>query len=312
MATNLAQAAFAFMAPERGGPLLTVLSHGMGQDSTTILQLYINDPAFRAEYAPNDFLVVFAETGDEHDETYEHLTATKALCLQHGIAFTHITPAMGYHSASWQSLSGFYDTKKTIGSKAFPKTCTDKLKLVPIYKYLEHYLHRNYGVRDGNKKGFWEFTHQHGKIRVLIGIAAGEDKRIADPEKETKAWKRATVETRYPLHDLGMSRQGCHTYLRSVGAPVPVPSNCRRCPFMSEQELVWMERFTPTVYADWVRQEQAKIDNNLHMGDKNLGVWGKVLLPAMLVKAQAKYGHWTDEELQDYKMSHGHCVASKY
>lgn len=58
--------------------------------------------------------------------------------------------------------------------------------------------------------------------------------------------------------------------------------------------------------------EQNKIEANLHMGDKNLGVWGKVLLPQKLQEVISKHGHMTDLELIEYKMSHGHCVKSKY
>lgn len=293
-------------------PRLTVVSHGMGQDSTTILDKIIHDPKFRATYAPNDILVLFAETGDEHDETYEHLERTRAKCKEHKIPFAHITPDLGYHSQSWQSLNHFYDTKKAVGSKAFPKTCTDKLKLVPIYKFLEDYLGTVYGVNTGRKKGFQEFADRYGKIRVLIGIAKGEEKRVADPEKETKVWKRNAVEVVYPLIDIGYGRQECQDWLRSLGHIVPLPSNCRRCPFMSEVELLWMAKFIPEVYADWVRQEAVKMEANTHMEDRNLGVWGKKTLPQVLAVAQEKYGHWTDEQLYEYKYSHGHCVASRY
>lgn len=74
------------------GPQLTILSHGMGQDSSTLLLKYINDPEFRDFYAPHDFMVLFAETGDEHDETYEHLQTTIKLCKDNDIPFYHITP----------------------------------------------------------------------------------------------------------------------------------------------------------------------------------------------------------------------------
>lgn len=306
------------------GPLLTVLSHGMGQDSSTILDKLIFDSSFRRQWAPRDLLVLFAETGDEHPETYEQLRYTELFCLQWDIPFIHITPDLGYHSPSWQSLNHFYDTKKAIGSKAFPKTCTDKLKLVPIYKCLEDYLGERYAVKVGNKRGFREFAARFGKIRMLIGIAKGEEKRMSDPATEQHLWKKASIEVVYPLVETGYDRQACQDYFKGVGRKIPMPSNCRRCPFMSEQELLWMFRFTPAVYDDWVRQEQVKLEAGAFEGDitktrnkkgevvDNLGVWGKKRLPEVLQVAQEKFGHWSDEQLMDYKMSHGHCVASKY
>ena len=68
----------------------------------------------------------------------------------------------------------------------------------------------------------------------------------------------------------------------------------------------------PDDYHDWVAIEQAKLDANLHMGDKNLGVWGRKTLPEVLAKAIEKFGHMSADALDDYKMSHGHCVMSKY
>lgn len=36
------------------------------------------------------------------------------------------------------------------------------------------------------------------------------------------------------------------------------------------------------------------------------------LLPEVLAAALAKYGHLSAEELDAHKMSHGHCVSSRY
>jgi hypothetical protein len=48
------------------------------------------------------------------------------------------------------------------------------------------------------------------------------------------------------------------------------------------------------------------------MGKKNYGVYGTITLTEKLDQAKKKYGHWSDEQLWDYKMSHGHCVKSSY
>ena len=292
--------------------MLTVLSFGGGQDSTTLLYKYLHDPEFKERYAPDDFLVIMSDTGDEHPRTYAHVEQMQHLCRLQNVKFFLIRADQGYHPTSWQSLRGFYNTKKAVGSKAFPKTCTDNLKLVPIYKFLEFWISTHFGLSHGRKKGLYEFAAEHGKIRMLIGIAKGEERRQADPEKEPKKWKRETISVEYPLVDLGMDRAACQEYLRSIDVAVPPPSNCMLCPFMSEIELLWLFRFFPKDYEDWVRIEQNKIDANLHKGEKNLGVWGKKLLPEVLEKAQEKFGHMTDEQLEEYKMSHGHCVASKY
>jgi 3'-phosphoadenosine 5'-phosphosulfate sulfotransferase (PAPS reductase)/FAD synthetase len=169
------------------GHQLTVLSFGAGQDSSTLLEKYFDDPTFRERYAPNDFLCVMSDTGDEFDQTYKHVEYVKRRCAEEGVEFVFLTADMGYHSEGWKSLRHFYRSKGTIGSKAYPKTCTDRLKLQPIYRFLEEWLGERYGVRTGNKVGFREFALRYGKIQMMIGIAKGEEGRMSDASQNPNA-----------------------------------------------------------------------------------------------------------------------------
>lgn len=292
-------------------PVLTVLSFGGGQDSTALLHLYINDETFRRTYAPGRFVVVMSDTGDEHPETLQHVENVKELCRQAGIEFHHLTPDLGYHSGTWTGLIEHYRATTTIGSKAYPKTCTDRLKLKPIYLWLEAWLGQNYGTPVGKKKGFYAFTKQHGPIHVLLGIAEGEDHRVGGGE-DPQRWMRENILKRYPLRDLGLDRQGCQDLIAKYNQPVPPPSNCMRCMFMSEIELLYLYRFHQDKYQEWVELEAAKLAKWKDKGPMNFGVWGRKTLPEVLAKAQEKYGHLTDAQLREYKMSHGHCVKSKW
>lgn len=274
--------------------------------------MYLNQGDFRRKYAPNQFLVLQSDTDDEHDHTYAHMHETRKLCDKHGVHYVIIDPTSGFHSGHWsKGLIGAQKATKTIGSKAFPKTCTDNLKIRPIYRYLEHFIGGRFGLEVGRKKAFIEYSKRFGKIKMLIGIAKGEEGRMADPSTYPK-WMQRSIEVVYPLIELGLDRQACQDYLKSVGAEVPFPSNCKRCPYMSLQELLWLYRFYPKDYREWVEMEEEKINNNRHMGDKNLGVWGRRRLPEMLQEAHEKYGHYSDLQLIEYKFSHGHCVKSKY
>ena len=51
-------------------------------------------------------VVVTADTGDEHPETYEHVERIKRICWERNWEFVHITADMGFHLPSWQSLTG--------------------------------------------------------------------------------------------------------------------------------------------------------------------------------------------------------------
>lgn len=300
--------------------MLTVLSYGGGQDSTAILYKLIYDKAFYNKHVSGTLLVVMAATGNEHDYTNKHVTYISRLCRARGIKFAHVTPDMGFHSNGWHTLQQQYSEKKSVGSKAFVKSCTDKLKIVPIYKFIGDYLEKNYGYEAGRKKEFYSYAEQYGKLKMLIGIAKGEEQRMITNDDSRPKWMQRCVDIQYPLIDESMDRAGCQSYIASTGHSVPMPSNCKMCPYMSEQELLWLHRFDKPAFDEWTRFEDAKLEKYMDKGDKNVGVWGKydkkagkpVRLQDILVVAESKHGHMTDDELNDYKMSHGHCVKSKY
>ena len=149
------------------GPKLTVLSFGAGQDSSALLEMYLDDKVFRDRYAPNDFLVLMSDTGDEFDATYKHVRSVQTRCAEAGVEFVFLTSDMGYHSPNWKSLRHFYRTHDAIGSKAYPKTCTDQLKLQPIYRFLEHWVSKRYGVSHGRKRGLREFAALQDRKSVV-------------------------------------------------------------------------------------------------------------------------------------------------
>lgn len=291
----------------------TFLSYGGGQDSTAILFRIIYDEEFRKKYVRGRLLVGMAETGNEHASTYKYLDYIQALCEMVDIEFIRIP--LSYAAGNWQKgLIGFYKAKNAVGSKAFPKTCTDQLKIRPIYRFLEEYIHHRFQTQKyGRKAAFYEYTKEFGKVRVLLGIAKGEEKRASENGSSGQLWFDRCVDKMYPLLDMGMDRQACQDYIKQCGGVVPMPSNCILCPFMSLQELLYLYRYEHRWYCKWVELEQNKFEANQHKGDKNLGVWGSTkTLEDMLIVADEKHGHMTKDDLIDYKMSHGHCVMSKY
>lgn len=291
---------------------LTVLSFGAGQDSTALLYKLLYDVEFRVKYASGNLIVIMADTRNEHHETNIHRIEIQKLCDKHMIPFYFISPEQ-YASGDWKNgYVSFLEVGNRIGSKCFPKTCTDNLKIKPIYKFLDDYVHAFYKTeRVGRKMAIKEFCRNHGKIDVILGIAKGEEKRASTNEESPNRWMRDCINKVYPLLDLGMDRQACQDYIDSVGHVIPPPSNCILCPFMSYQELLFLSRYNYGWYLKWVELEANKIKANKHI-ENNMGVWGTKLLPEALKIAEEKYGHMSYTELKEYKMSHGHCVKSKY
>lgn len=292
-------------------PALTVLSLGLGQDSVAMLYAIIHHPTFRQQFCPGRLLILSSETGDEHRQTYLVQAELQTWCREHQLDYTHITPAMGFHSPNWQSLRQFYRTHHTIGSKSYNATCSSQLKISPLYRYLGHWLAITYGLSPLRKNSFIQFRNQYGPIRMLIGFSKGEERRRADPNTFPK-WKRYSIEMSYPLIELGWDRTRCQQFTKGLGYPVPPPSNCMLCPYMTKLELLWLARHHPDDYQEWVELEQQKLRRWEHLGDKNYGVWGKKPLPMVLTETERDYGHLSNSELDAIKFMRGHHVQSKF
>lgn len=306
---------------------LTVLSFGAGQDSTYILYKIIRDPAYRYKFIRGRLIVIVCDTGDEHAYTYKHIKFIEGLCKEHQIEFYFITSDMGYHPKTWPGLICQMKRNNTLMSMMFPRSCTDNLKIKPFYNFLNVYIARKYYGQNlpsstRNKDWINRFAEEHGKINVILGIAADEEHRIKedkaqqlnlfDKAKRTQpVWMAKSILKSYPMIIEGIDRQKAQIYILATPWPLPMPSNCKRCPFLSKQEILWLYRFHPSDFYEWVELEKAKINKCSHL-ERNLGVKGEKMLTEILEEAITEFGHWTDEQLHEYKMSHGHCVKSKY
>lgn len=294
---------------------LTLLSFGGGQDSTAILYRILHEPGLRQAVAPGDLVVVMADTGNEHPDTYAHVQETRRLCAWWGLPFVFLDAAAGYHSPSWRTLEHQYRLHSTIGSAAFGRACTDNLKLQPIFRWLDDEVARRYGYPNpGRKVALGHYTREFGPLCMLLGIAAGEEKRVARADTSTRvpAWVRRCLTKRYPLIEWGWDRAACQAYIATLGLIVPPPSNCVLCHYKSPIEVLWTARQHPAAFATWVELEAAKLAKNAGRAGKNLGVYGTRTLPEVLARAEKEHGHMTTEELSAYRFSHGHCVRNAY
>ena len=301
---------------------LTVLWFGGGQDSTALLLMSLHHEDFKEKYCRNNFIVVMSNTGNEFPETYHHIERIKLFCTQHKIPFYFLNPMDGYHKKSWLCLETHMNNNNSIMSVVGKKSCTDSLKITPCYNFLNSFIGNHYEWESYRKKGLYRYKEKFGKIQVIIGFAKGEDSRIAT-QKEGKEdsrplWLIRNVEYNYPLINYGMNRTDCQNYITEYAKndfDVPPPSNCMFCMYQSHQEVLFMYRFYPKVWERWVILEQNKYQRDIEREidpKRNLGVKGKMSLTDFLNEAQSKYGQLTDLQLINYRMSHGHCVASKY
>lgn len=295
---------------------MTIVSFGAGQESIKLLNDLVLYKEFRDIHAPGKLLIVGADTGEEHPHTYEAVQYARDLCKAFGVEFAWVTPDMGFHPKNWQSLSYQYKKNSSIGSAAFMQTCTDNLKIKVVDSYTECWLQKQ-GFEGTKKQSYYRAAEVHGKLRLIIGYAKGEEHRIKNGNKFDPVWKKRCMDRYYPLMILGIDRAACiadnESIRRDDGSIFKIyPSNCMICFYQSDQEILWLYRNHPAKFADWVSMEAAKLEKYKDRKGKNFGVYGKITLLQKLEKAQKLYGHWTDEQLDDYKFSHGHCMKSKF
>jgi len=308
-------------------PQLTMFSFGGGQDSWCILYKLIHDADFRKKYAPNDLVIAMSDTGNEFPYTYKYLQQAIELAKQHGIDFQFITPDQGYHTPGWQHLK--YNLRKNdniLSATMQRQPCTVNLKINVVDKFMHAYMMQKYfpGVDAKNKNGWRLYKEKFKtKARVLIGFARDEEARVIKSHRMHMAkdsagkpllpkWKIENMQYCYPLIEEGWNRAAAQEIILQYRHDLPPPSNCMICFYQSDQELIWLERNYPLEFYDWVELEKKKLEKFAHKGDKNYGVYGTITLIEKLEQAKKKYGHWSNEQLWEYKMSHGHCVKSVY
>lgn len=303
--------------PDRTCELVTFLSYGAGQDSETIRKKIEREIDVRKRYVPGHLVVVMADTKDEHKHTMETIIKVGRQCAAAGVEFHFLTTAL--NKPSWRG--GLIESLKKTDSvimRSGKKSCSYNLKADPIYKFINQWLARRYYGGEGMhlKQAMKRFAQEHGRIRVLVGIAKGEETRMITA-KERKAmianeqwW--ACIEIEYPLIHMGLNRAGCQNYLTSNGDEVPWPSNCVRCPFMSKPELVWAWRNERAKIEEWMEMERRKLEKNRGKPKNHCVLHETKTIREVLDEALAEFGDWSDERLNEYKFSHGHCVASKY
>lgn len=293
---------------------MTILSNGGGQDTTYLIWRLIHDEEFYRRHIKPPLIVVGSDTGNEHRHTYDNVKLVERMCKTNFILYYWVTPDMGFHGKAWQSLHQQYQRNNTIGSAAYQQTCTDNLKVKVVDNFVEHWINKYMlgGANYKRKRAYYEYTKKKGeKIRLILGFAAKEESRTGNGSKFDAKWKRDNVERYYPLIIEGVDRQAAIDY-NEANIPWKVwPSNCMTCFYSSDQEILWLYRFERKMFKKWVELEKAKLERDKDK-PKNYGVYGKITLEQKLEKAQKLYGHWTDEQLYEYKYSHGHCIKSRY
>jgi hypothetical protein len=209
-----------------------IFSFGGGVQSNAVMVLAAQG---RVQYDA----FIFANVGEdsENPETLEYIEKyTKPFMADHGLKFVEVRKTLRCGKA--ETLRQFMERTKT--SIPIPmrletgapgnRTCTVDYKILVIDRWAK----KNGAV---------------GSFTVGLGISTDEIHRArTDGRVVTKGGLERIKE--YPLIDLRLSRNDCHTIIREAGLPQAPKSSCYFCPFHSD--LAWYDirqRF-PALFAD--------------------------------------------------------------
>lgn len=208
------------------GDVKAVCGWGGGVQSTTIGLMVLLGRLPR----PDAF--IFADTGDEPDEVYEHTGKWAVRFAAAGLAFYTVRHPSG------QSLSEHVLARASAGKGGISmppvyvpreasrgrmpvwRGCTRDFKVVPIERKLKA-LMDGWGIK-------WRGYRGAPQVEHWLGISHDERQRM---KTSTESWRRFA----HPLADRRMTRTDCIALLKRHGETAP-RSACVYCPFHSDAE----------------------------------------------------------------------------
>lgn len=209
-----------------------VISLGGGVQSTTIALM-----AAAGIISPMPKLAVFADTQSESAATYDHLARVEKL-----LPFPIVRTTFGDLGENSLALKPSPEPGKKYVDTLIPafferngkrmlmhRRCTARYKVHPIRRIVRQFF----------KEGVVQW----------IGISTDEASRMRDEQVKY-------VQNRYPLIELGMSRQDCIDWLISMGYDVPEKSACLFCPFHSDDYWLHLKTNSPQEFAATVEYEK--------------------------------------------------------
>ena len=153
-------------------------------------------------------LMAVSDTGSERPESLAMLEPMRRMVEGMGLEFRVAHSHLG-------KLHEYYQSKGAIPMIG-AKHCTAKFKIRPIRRVIREYV--------GNGAG-------KQLAEVWLGITTDEKHRAGESDVK---W----ITNRYPLLELGWSRQDCVDYLESKGVAVR-KSGCFMCPYQNGDE--WLD-----------------------------------------------------------------------
>jgi hypothetical protein len=175
------------------------------------------------QYKPDD-IVLFCDTGREHDKTYKFLNDFEA---HEGIPIVRV-----------KRTGGFEGILERRGNKTLPnrmrRFCTGDLKIDAAKQYL-----RSIGIQ---------------RYINIIGFRYDEPKRVKGFVEKFKK-----VTTIFPLYDAGITKQQINEYWNNKSYKLEIPhilGNCTLCFMKGKNAIMAILASYPELAAPWIEDEE--------------------------------------------------------
>jgi hypothetical protein len=253
------------------------LSYGAGMQTFALLVM-----AEQGELQIDE--VVFADTGAEHPETYQHIEkVAMPICERIGIPFTTVRMSKTVDDISNLTTEQLEQYKKMLSTTSQLETRTER-----IASHLEY--HRTNGIqkrtvtslRDEiiarrrvpsiNPSARW-CTSDAKIVPIYKGFvrpaqARGEYVKPATAiiglgyEELTRMYKPHLTEyvVEYPLIERKMKRQDCVNYVHRHGYESPPKSGCYFCPFQGEDQWKQLREKHRDLFEDAMALEESDLN----------------------------------------------------
>lgn len=227
-------------------PRLRVLSLGAGVQSTTLALM-----AAHGEIGPMPDCAIFADTQDEGSETYEHLKWLRSV-----LPFPIHEPTKGSLSAALMAGDDTARIPAFVESGGLAKRqCTRNFKIRPIRRVIRSAL--GLGPRD---------YIAPGTVEQWIGISRDEAHRM-------KPSGARFMVNRFPLIEVGFTREMCARWLWDKYHRVAPKSSCVYCAFQSAVQWEHRRVVTPPDF-----EAACVVDDGLRSPENVLRFRGKLFL----------------------------------
>ena len=209
-----------------------MLSLGAGVQSTTVALLAVHGEIAKPEHA------IFADTGWEPQEVYDHLQWLTPILVDAGIQVHIVTGGNIRNDAldpnhKFASMP-FHIKHDNGGTGLARRQCTREYKITPVTKKQRELIGLKFRER---------WTPEHGYVCNMMGISVDEVQRAKDNREK---W----IKNEFPLLDLRMKRTDCLAWLDKHGYSAP-RSACIGCPYRSDHEWRRIKQM-PNEWADVV------------------------------------------------------------